>query len=73
MFEKIGQAIVVVVLACALLVLYGVLLGFPTKWLWNWLMPDLFGLKIIDFWQAWGLTILGGLLFKSSNTSSNKG
>ena len=48
------------------------LFAFPTKWLWNWLMPDLFALKRIDAWQALGLNVLCGLLFKSSSTSSNK-
>lgn len=31
--------------------------------LWNWLMPPLFGLHRIGFWQALGLLILGKILF----------
>ncbi|MCH3995517.1 MAG: hypothetical protein LKE54_10855 [Prevotella sp.] len=31
--------------------------------LWNWLMPDLFGLKDINFWHALGLLILSKILF----------
>ena len=31
--------------------------------LWNWLMPTLFGLPSIDFWQALGLLILTRILF----------
>jgi len=31
--------------------------------LWNWLMPDLFGLHAITFWQALGLLGLSWLLF----------
>lgn len=31
--------------------------------LWNWLMPDLFGLHIITFWQALGLLGLSWILF----------
>ena len=31
--------------------------------LWNWLMPDLFGLPAIGFWQAVGLMALSWLLF----------
>lgn len=31
--------------------------------LWNWLMPVIFGLTTITFWQALGLFILGRLLF----------
>ncbi len=31
--------------------------------LWNWLMPDLFGLHTIRFWQALGLLILSRVFF----------
>ena len=30
--------------------------------LWNWLMPEVFGLHAITFWQALGLLILSRLL-----------
>ena len=38
-------------------------LGFVTMHLWNWLMPAIFGLKIISFHQAIGLLILCKILF----------
>lgn len=31
--------------------------------LWNWLMPALFGLHLITFWQALGILILSKILF----------
>src|SRR5262245_28557846 len=31
--------------------------------LWNWLMPDVFGLRPISFWQAVGLMALSWILF----------
>jgi hypothetical protein len=31
--------------------------------LWNWLMPGLFGLHAISFWQALGLLILSKFFF----------
>jgi hypothetical protein len=37
--------------------------GFITMYLWNWLMPYLFHLPLISFWQAAGLLILSRLLF----------
>ncbi len=43
------------------------LFTFPTMWLWNWLMPAIFGLIKISFWQALGLNLLCGLLFKDSS------
>lgn len=41
------------------------LFGFILMWLWNWLMPDIFGLPTISFWQAWGLVLLSHILFKT--------
>ena len=37
--------------------------GFVVTHLWNYLMPGLFGLRTITFWQAVGLMVLGRLLF----------
>lgn len=31
--------------------------------LWNWLMPELFGLPLITFWKALGLLVLFKILF----------
>ena len=31
--------------------------------LWNWLMPELFGLTEVSFWQALGILILSKILF----------
>jgi hypothetical protein len=31
--------------------------------LWNWLLPPLFGWKLIGFWQALGLLVLCRVLF----------
>jgi Ca2+/H+ antiporter, TMEM165/GDT1 family len=40
--------------------------GFGTAvlFLWNWLMPSLFGLHAITFWQALGLLGLSWILFR---------
>lgn len=40
------------------------LFGWVVMLLWNWLMPDIFGLKQITYWQAWGLMALSCILFK---------
>ena len=44
-------------------VLFVAVFGFVVMGLWNWLMPGIFGLKPIGYWQAWGLIILGRILF----------
>lgn len=38
------------------------LLGSLVMWLWNWLMPMIFGLPVLTFWQAVGLLVLCRLL-----------
>jgi hypothetical protein len=43
--------------------LFALILGIVVQMLWNWLMPDIFGLKEISYWQAVGLLFLGKLLF----------
>lgn len=50
----------------ALLTVIALLTALPIMWLWNWLCPELFGLPIIGFWQALGLSLLSGCLFRSS-------
>lgn len=52
--------------------LFSLLLALPILWLWNSTMPDLFGLKMIDWWTAWKLSMLCGFLFKTSVTASKK-
>ena len=37
--------------------------GELVMYLWNWLAPELFGLRTITFWQALGLLVLCRILF----------
>ena len=37
--------------------------GAVVMLLWNWLMPTLFGLDVINFWQALGILVLSRILF----------
>ena len=66
------KVIVSILSAIAIVGIIAVLLGFPIMWLWDWLMPELFGLKEITFWQAVGINLLTGLLFRESNSYSSK-
>src|SRR5271154_5455512 len=43
------------------------LFGAGTMWLWNWLMPAIFKLPTIGFWQAVGILILSQILFKGGH------
>lgn len=63
------------VLGVGAAVLFGLLFGMVVVWLWNGLMPALFGLPEITFWQGVGLFILAKLLFgglSSSHSDSSK-
>jgi hypothetical protein len=49
---------------CAVLVaLATTVLSLVVMSVWNWLVPALFGLHQIGFWQALGLLLLGKILF----------
>lgn len=39
------------------------LFGFAFMWLWNWLMPELFNLPVLSFWQSVGLLVLSKIIF----------
>jgi len=45
--------------------------GWVLKSLWNWLMPELFGVRSITYWQALGLWFLGRLLLGNFNGRHN--
>ena len=58
--------------AIMLVIIIAVLMTFPTMWLWNWLMPNIFGLVKINFWKALGINLFCAILFKSHNSSSKE-
>jgi len=47
----------------------GFIAALPIKLLWNYVVPDLFHLSRIGYWQAFALFYLCGLLFKSFTPS----
>jgi hypothetical protein len=47
--------------------LFLVVCGAVTMWLWNWLMPTIFKLPTIGFWQAVGILLLSHILFRRSS------
>jgi hypothetical protein len=50
-----------------------VVFGFVVMSLWNWLMPALFRLPVINFWQALGLVILSKILLGGFHSHSHGG
>ena len=45
-------------IALGTFLLIGMVLSIPLCLLWNWLMPDIFGLPTINVFQAFGLSAL---------------
>jgi hypothetical protein len=66
-----NQTIHDILLVVGLAILAMMLFGGPLMILWNWLMPTIFGLTEITFWQACGLQLLATIIFKS-NIKINK-
>jgi len=57
------EALLIVV---GLLMLSAILLAIPTMLLWNWLLPHLFNTPSITLYEAIGINLLSGILFKSN-------
>jgi Ca2+/H+ antiporter, TMEM165/GDT1 family len=57
--NRVGKVLTVVAFAT----LFATAFGYIVMRLWNWLMPGLFGLHVIGFWQAVGLLVLSKILF----------
>lgn len=66
MKETFLAASIIVVGVIALVIGLSALAALPFMWLWNALMPDIFGLKVLSFLQSWGLLILSSMIFKNN-------
>ena len=60
---RFDEFIATVLLGFIIVICLSLLEAFPLMWLWNALMPALFGLTRITFWQAVGLGLLTSILF----------
>ena len=60
------KSIEALLLVVGLLALSAILLAIPTMLLWNALLPHLFGTPHISLYEAVGINILSGILFKSN-------
>lgn len=66
------KIVVYTILGAGGMVLLGLLFGYLIQWLWNSLMPALFGLTEITFWQAVGLFVLAKFLFGFGGSSGGE-
>jgi hypothetical protein len=60
------------VLAVVLGTIVSFVLAIPVYFLWNWIMPKLFGLPEVNYLQSWGICLLSGLLFGIRTNSKSK-
>lgn len=65
---RIGGFFVLGILAAGL---FALVFGFLVMVLWNWIMPAVFGLTTITYWQAFGLIILVKLIFGTLGRGKN--
>ncbi|MCB0735448.1 MAG: hypothetical protein H6608_11970 [Flavobacteriales bacterium] len=63
--KMVGHWVAKVVKGIVLFVLFMGVFGFAFMYLWNALLPQLFGLPVISYWQGIGLIIISRALFGS--------
>jgi len=69
--EKLILALVAIVIGIAGVLLLSFLLSWPVFMLWNGCLVDaITGVKEVTWLQAWGISFLFGLLFKTSVSKS---
>ncbi len=61
--KKVAWKVLKVIGMVLLGILAGAFFGFVIMWLWNWLMPMIFDLTTLTYWQAVGLFILAKIIF----------
>jgi predicted PurR-regulated permease PerM len=62
----LAQTLSTLVLTVTVAFVASIILAWPVKWLWNWLVPGIFGGSVISVAQAWGLILLAQLLIPRS-------
>ncbi len=71
--EVLGMFVGMIVLIFVIAFLVGMVMAWPLMWIWNWMMPDLFDLPTITYWQAFWGSFMAKLIFPNSAvTSSSK-
>lgn len=70
--NKLGIVVLGIFGVIGLIFFMSFLYAVPVYFLWNWLMPIIFELPKITFWQSIGLCWFSGFLIKSHNTGGNK-
>lgn len=70
--SKLLEEIIIIIVSLIIGCIVTFVIAWPFMLLWNWLMPTIFGLCKIGFWQSIGLLILSNIIFKNTSYSSSK-
>lgn len=65
-------AFVTVITGLVIGLIFAMIFAIFATWLWNWIMPVMFGLPVISYLQMLGLMILARLIFPTGTTNNNK-
>lgn len=60
-----------VVLVTIIIAVFNLLWAWPTVWAWNYVIPYIFGLPEIGYWQAWCLLFVLTSLWKITPVSTS--
>jgi hypothetical protein len=69
--DKLSEKLTIVLAGVLVLVFAALIMALPTMLLWNWLMPTIFKLPEITFWQALGLIALAGCILPKTTVNKD--
>lgn len=70
--EKFFHGFFKVLFMIIAVIFFLLLFGYGFMLLWNWLMPDVFGLPILSYWKAVGILVMAKLLFGNFEGKGHK-
>lgn len=71
--KKVVTVIFWVIFGTIAMAAFALVFAYVVLLLWNWLMPALFGLGTIGFWQAVGILVLAKILFGGFGSNKFRG
>lgn len=70
--DKIFEIVLMILVGLLTSVLFSFFSALIIWPLWNWLMPEIFGLCTIGYWQAFGISVLSTMLLRYTINTSSK-
>ena len=67
-FTKFTVSVTAIMGGIGLIILGCMLYALPVYILWNWVVPNIFGLSELTLWEAFGITLLSRFLFASDKS-----